>query len=90
MSKPDDIPAEVWAEAITAADAVLRAAGSGLRHYSLESIKNGIIEKQARALLAAEKRGMERATKIVEADYGPGSAAASSRIAAAIRRGGGQ
>jgi hypothetical protein len=44
----------------TVADNILRAAGSGLRHYSMHSIRAGIISATQSALLAAEKRGAEQ------------------------------
>jgi hypothetical protein len=44
----------------TIADSILRTAGTGLRHYTMHSIRADIVASTQSALLAAERRGQER------------------------------
>ena len=67
MSRPDDIPEDVWEAARLASDAVLIAAGSGLRYYSFQSTVAAIITASARALMAADASATARAIAACEA-----------------------
>jgi len=75
MTRPDDIPEWAWSEA-----AALRGAINWQSNASNEAI--------ARALVAAERRGIERAAKVAETGYWSSAlgGATGAAVAIAIRQ----
>lgn len=63
MGKPDDIAEDVRDAATLAADAILQAAGSGLRYYDLNGTREKIIAASARAIMAERMAERERAAE---------------------------
>ena len=51
------------------ADAILKAAGTGLRHYSMQKIRDEIIEAANQGLRAARDDALEEAAKVAASQH---------------------